>query len=244
MGTLLPLSITNVVGKVCSIQPLLALGLPLAVLPAVLAALPGAGAHARAQTTPDEVPLADVVEVLFIDRDLVAVDAQGGGQTTQRLRLGEILLWKGSQGKVGMAFTDQRILAVASESAAWAREERLLDEVLPERALLGDRVALAATSRRVLGFTSAGNIIESSLGLRERVLVARTGENVAVLVTDRRALGVSPQAGGFFATPIQLEERVESVEAVSNLATVTTDRRVLIFRGPFGSWEERRRDLR
>ncbi len=199
---------------------------------------------ASGQVIPEEVPLADVLEVLAIDRDLLAVDARSGGQVSLRLRLDERLLWKASQGIVGVAFTDQRLLAVAVGSAAWQEEKWLRDEVRPETALLGDRVALAVTSRRVLGFTSASNLIEGNLGLRERVLAARTGENVAVLVTDRRALGMSPDAGGFFEIPIQLEERLEAVEAASNLVTVTTQRRVLIFRGPFGSWEEKRRQLR
>jgi hypothetical protein len=204
-----------------------------------------AGVGAAAQLPGDEVPLADVLEVLLVDRDLLAVDARTGGQKALRLRLEETLLWKGSQGRVGVAFTDQRILAVASGSAAWQEASLMLDELLPARALLGDRVALAVTSRRVLGFDGgSGNLIESRLGLRERVLAPRTGENVAVLVTDRRALGLSPLIGGFFETPIQLEERLEAVEAGANLATVTTDRRVLIFRAPTGSWEERRRPLR
>jgi hypothetical protein len=193
---------------------------------------------------PDEVPLADLLEILLLDRELLAIDARGGGQLSLRLRLGETLLWKGSQGVVGVAITDQRILAVAVGSAAWQQAERLQGEVIPLGAHFGDRVALAVTSRRVLGFTQAGNLIESSLGLRERVLAASAGENVAVLVTDRRGLGLSPQAGGFFETPIQLEERLESVDSSANLVTVTTQRRVLIFRAPFGSWEERRRPVR
>ncbi len=205
-------------------------------------ALPAEG---RAQLVrPDEVPLADLLEILFIDRELLAIDARGGGQKPLRLRLGENLLWKGSQGSVGFAFTDQRILAVAVRSAAWQQEERLHGEIVPNRALFGDRVALAVTSRRVLGFSQAGNLIESSLGLREQVLAARVGENVAVVVTDRRALGLSPSVGGVFSFPIHLQERLESVDATATVATVTTQRRVLIFRAPFGSWEERNRKLR
>jgi len=202
-------------------------------------------AGSRAQVVrPDEVPLADLLEILLIDRELLAIDARGGGQKALRLRLGENLLWKGSQGSVGLAFTDQRILAVAVQSAAWQEEQRLHDEVVPDSVSFGDRVALAVTSRRVLGFTQAGNLIETPLGLREQVLAVRTGENVAAAVTDRRALGLSPSAGGFFSIPVQLGEKLESVEATANVATVTTHRRVLIFRAPFGSWEERNRKLR
>ena len=48
-----------------------------------------AGAQPR-----DEVPLADVLEILELDRELLAVDARGGGETSIRLRLGERVRWK------------------------------------------------------------------------------------------------------------------------------------------------------
>lgn len=192
----------------------------------------------------DDVPLADILEVLLIDRELVAIDAQGGGQTTLSLRLAEQVAWHAARGAIGVALTDQRILAVAVGSAAWQSENRLRDEVLPERALLGDRVALLATSRRLFGFDGgSGNLVQSALGLRENLLSQRVGENVGVVVTDRRALGLSPVAGGFFPIEINLDERLESVSASANVATVTTSRRVLIFRSPSGTWEIRLRTL-
>ena len=194
---------------------------------------------------PDELPLADVLEVLVLDRQLVAVDARGGGQRELALRLDERVLWTGARGRVGVALTDQRVLAVAVGSGAWQKADRHLDEELPGDALLGDRVALVVTSRRILGFDGgSGNLVESRLGIRERVLALRAGENVAIAVTDRRALGLSPMVGGFFEAKLSLVERLESLTAAANLATVTTDRRVLIFRAPSGSWEQRLRTLR
>jgi hypothetical protein len=194
---------------------------------------------------PGEVPLADVLEVLLLDRQLVAIDARGGGQKELPLRLEERVLWSGARGQVGVALTDQRVLAVAAGSGAWQQTDRQRDEELPGDALLGDRVAVVVTSRRALGFDGgSGNLVETRLGVRERVLALRAGENVAVVVTDRRALGISPFVGGFFEVKISLVERFESLTAAANLATVTTDRRVLIFRAPSGSWEERRRTLR
>jgi hypothetical protein len=202
-------------------------------------------AAVAAAQQPDEVPLADVLEVLVLDRQLVAVDARGGGQRELALRLQERVLWTGARGRVGVALTDQRVLAVAAGSAAWQETDRQLDEVLPGDALLGDRVALVVTSRRVLGFDGgSGNLVESRLGVRERVLALRAGENAAVVVTDRRALGLSPMVGGFFEAKLSQVERFESLTAAANLATVTTDRRVLIFRAPSGSWEQRLRTLR
>ena len=96
-GCLLPLKNTNVTRKTCAALVLLAHLL-----------LPGVcGAQLSG---PDQVPLADLLEILFLDRELLAIDAAGGGQRALRLRLDENLLWKDSQGRVGMAVTNQRIL--------------------------------------------------------------------------------------------------------------------------------------
>ncbi len=203
-----------------------------------------AAAPARAQRVAGEVPLADVLEILVVDRDLLAIDAAGGGQTVERLRLDESVVWKGARGKVGVIITNQRILAVATQSSSWQEVDYGRAERRPESALLGERVALAITSERVLGFNGgSGNLVEYRLGPREQVVEARAGENVGVVVTDRQALGLSPFLGGFFAIPLALGDPIEAVSAESNLATLTAGRRILIFRATTGSWEERARDL-
>jgi hypothetical protein len=211
---------------------------------ALLLALAAAALPARAQGVAGEVPLADVLDILVVDRELLAIDAAGGGQTVARLRLDETVLWKGARGKVGVIITDQRVLAVASQSGSWQEIDYGRTEQRPESALLGERVALVITSERVLGFNGGtGNLAEYRLGPREQVVVARVGENVGVVVTDRKALGLSPFRGGFFAVPLALGDQIESVTAESNLATLTSNRRVLIFRATTGTWEERKREL-
>ena len=198
-----------------------------------------------AQLVAGEIPLNDVLEVLVVDRDVLAIDAAGGGQTTARLRLDEVVVWKGARGKVGIVFTNRRILAAATRSASWQEMDYRRNEVPPTEALLGDRVALAITSQRVVGFDGgSANLVEYRLRPREQVLTARIGENVGVVVTDRQALGLSPFVGGFFNTPIDLNDPIESVTADSNLATLISKRRLLIFRATTGSWEERPRKLR
>ena len=192
----------------------------------------------------DEVPLAPLLEVMVVDRDLLAFDARSGGQIKERLRLEEEVLWQGSRGQVGAVLTDQRILAVGTGSASWQEVELQRNETLPERALLGDRLLMVVTNRRVIGFGGEpGSLSEQSLGLSEEVIAKRIGENVAVLVTNRRALGLSPFQGGFVARKLWLKEIVESVSAIANLATLRSDRRLLIFRASTLSWEERRREL-
>jgi hypothetical protein len=204
-----------------------------------------AAGAARAQlVTPDEVPLAEVLDVLLVDRDLVAISARQGGQVTERLQLDESVLWLGSRGKVGVAITNRRILAVATGSGSWQETRFLRGEQPPSVPTLGDRVALVLTDRRALGVDgSSGNLVEYRLGPRERLLASQVGANVAVFATERSALGLSPLKGGFFPVSLSAGERIESITTGSNLATLTTDRRVLIFRTPTGTWEERSRDL-
>jgi hypothetical protein len=202
---------------------------------ALLLVMAAASSPASAQGVAGEVPLADVLEILVLDREMLA---------TARLRLDETVLWKGARGKVGVIITDQRILAVASQSGSWQEADYRRTEQRPESALLGERVALVITSERVLGFNGgSGNLAEYRLGPREKVLAARVGANVGVVATDRRALGISPFQGGFFSTALELGDQIEAISAESNLATLTVRRRLLIFRATTGTWEERSRNL-
>ena len=63
-------------------------------------------------------------------------------------------------------------------------------------------------------------------------------------MTNRRALGFSPFAGGFAEISVQLQERIEDISAKANLATVLTNQRLLTFRAPTGAWAETDRKLR
>jgi hypothetical protein len=214
--------------------------------PLLIALLLGAVAARAAEGVPglDEVPLAKLLEVMVVDRELLAFDARGGGQIREELRLEERVLWQGSQGRVGAVLTDQRLLAVGVGSAAWRVVELQLGETPPQEAMLGDRVVMILTNRRVIGFGGEPIALsEQPLGLRESVLARRVGESVAVLVTDRRALGLSPFLTGFAEIKLWLYEKVESVSAAANLATLRSDRRILIFRASTRSWEERRLNL-
>jgi hypothetical protein len=203
----------------------------------------GPSAVSRAQT-PDEIPLEDVLEIVVLERQLLAIDAAGGGQTSVDLQIGEGVIWTGARGRVGVAITERRLLAVAARSAAWQEERWRRTESAPTGALLGDRVALVVTSERALGFNGgSGNLVEYRFGPHEEPVLSRTGANVAVVVTNRNAIGLSPQAGGFFPVDLQLAEEAVDLTARSNLATLRTSRRLLFFRGPSGTWESRRLDL-
>jgi hypothetical protein len=202
-----------------------------------------ASAPAQAQRTRferNEVPLGDLIEIVVLDEELLAVDAEGGGTSTVRRRLGERILWVSTRGLLGVAITDERVLAVGTRGG-WQQVLYERGETPPAGAHLGDRVALVVMRQRVLGFLGNVNrFVETRMGPQDDLRALEVGANVGVVVTEREALGLSPDAGGFFPIRLQLRETIASVVARSNLATVQTDRRVLVFRAPTGTWAERR----
>jgi hypothetical protein len=210
----------------------------LAALALALGAPPGA--HAR-----EESPLAPQLDVVVLPREVVAIDAEGGGSLGERLEIGERVLYAKQRGRVGVVVTDRRLLAVTVRSASWQEARYRNGESPPADVALGDRVALVVTPVRAIGFDGkSGNLVEATLGPQESLLDSVVGQNVAVAVTDRRALGVSAARGGFFELRLRRGERPEQLAALADTVTLQTGRRLLVFRGPTGSWEERRLPLR
>ena len=213
---------------------------------AALAALAAAAALAApgAARAVDEHPLAPQLDVVVLPREVVAIDARGG-QLAERLERGERVLYAKQRGRVGVVVTDRRLLAVTASSGAWQEARYRNGESPPADVALGDRVALVVTPLRAIGLDGkTGNLIEASIGPNERVLDSAVGQNVAAVVSDRRALGVSAHRGGFFEVRLRLGERAQSLRALADTVTLHTGARLLVFRGPTGTWEERRLPLR
>lgn len=193
---------------------------------------------------PGEIPLIDVLQIVALPHQLVAIDAETGSRREIDIELGEPIHFTRTRGRVGIVLTDRRLLAIAAGSGNWQESRYRLHELPPEGAWLGDRVAIALTRTRAIGYDGgSGNIVTRDLGPAEKARAVEIAENVGVVVTDRRALGLSPFAGGFFQIKLQLRERIEGVEASGNFATVRTSRRILTFLAPSGVWSERRLDL-
>jgi len=198
--------------------------------------------HGMARAEPDSgaVPLEDRLQLLVRPRSLLVIDAVTGGQREEALELGERIQARGTDGRVGFAISDRRILAIAAGSGSFQEARFSRGEGLADPPTLGDRVALFVTNRRVIGFDGgSGNLVETRLGPRERVLRTAIGDSVAVAVTTRRALGLSPFRGGFFELSLGLGEAETELSATGDLATLVTGSRILIFRAATGDWEER-----
>lgn len=192
----------------------------------------------------DERATLDVLQIQLVGRDLYAIDGRGG-VLTERLEIGETLNWRGSRGRVGIVLTDRRFLGASSNSSRWQSERYLRTENPPAEALLGEQVAVIVSNKRILGLdANRGTFAVVGLGPLERIVATEVGANVAVVVTTRRALGIAPRLGGFVEIHLTPQEKAPQISVSGNVATVLTPRRLLTFRGPAGSWGERRRKLR
>ena len=100
--------------------------MPLRAAPAALVALLLLASIAHAGR--DDALLAPLLEVQVLDREILAIDAEGGGQRSERIERGEHVLYTRSEGRVGIAVTDRRLLAIATRSGAW-QEARLRKEI-------------------------------------------------------------------------------------------------------------------
>jgi len=208
------------------------------------AALPAAPAPAQVAPPPDDLAISDVLQIVITGRDVLALDARTGGQRSTRLDIDEKVLWSSARGRVGVVLTDHRMLAVSTVSASWQEKRWRRAERPPADVVLGARVAVAASDLRAFGFDGgSGRIVESGLGPREAVWAVNAGDNVGVVVTDRRALGVSAATGGFYPVRIRIDERLDGVSALASVLTLTTNERILIFRAFTRTWEERDRAL-
>lgn len=216
----------------------------LLALPVLLLAS-GLSAQGAAQIArPDEVVLEDLIAVQVLGREVVAFDLQGSGQLVERLELDEEVLHTASRGRVALVLTNRRMLGATPRSASWQSERYRLTEQPQEHAWISQSLAVVVTEKRALAFFGTGNWAEARLGPHEELRTTRVGPATAVVITDRRALGISTGTGGFFEVSLRLNEAVESVQALSDVATVTTSQRVLVFKGPSGLWVERSRPLR
>jgi hypothetical protein len=216
---------------------------PVALLACVALLLMYGVARGGAQSLTPKLPLLDQLEIVHLDRDLVALGA-AGGDTRVRLELDERLVWTGTRGLVGAAVTNRRLLLVAAGRGIWQQVRFLRDEEPSTGAWVGERVVLAHTSRRVLGFSAiGGNVSEYRLGPNEHLVAVEVAEGVGVALTDRKALGFSSRLGNFSELSLGVREHVESLDVSAELATVTTVRRLLVFRGTGGVWGDRRREL-
>jgi len=200
----------------------------------LLLALPGSGA---ADPAGDDGLDADVVSIVPLERRVLAVNPVTGPVAETALDVNETVLVFRTQGRLGVAVTNRRLLGITSRSAVWAELRLRVSEAEPEPELvIEDRLALVRLRARVAGITSASpiwNFVE--LAGDENVREVVSAAQVAAVVTDRRAIGFSA-GSGFVAEPLGSTERLERSSADDRSVQIVTSSRVLVFQKGARRW--------
>lgn len=94
---------------------------------------------------------------------------------------------------------------------------------------------------RLYGFQGqAGRWKVEELDTREEGPRMLVGENVAAVITDRRALAFSAFTGGFFTQNLSLDEMIVEDMVNDNVVILSTVTRRLVFRSQLAVWTELR----
>jgi len=180
---------------------------------------------------------ADVLDVQIVDDELIGI-RDGAPATRKRLQRGETVEWRGARGTVGGVLTNRRFLAVSSTSSGW-REVRLLRDDGPAQIVLGANVLLCITEKRIIALPGpAGELTEERLGPGESVIESSANEQVAAVVTNRRAFGYSSLSADATVARLNVQEELDSLKVLATTVSLRTTRRLLIFRSSTGAWVE------
>ncbi len=182
----------------------------------------------------DPGPALDSIGIFEVHRDLIAT-RDGRSMLTIRLENHEDVVWRGARGRVGAVITDRRVLTVSQTSAGWS-EVRIRDDEGTPIPDLGGRIAFVRTEKRLIWQPAMGSARVLRLGAGERVLHSDAGENLAIAVTNRRAIGVSGRLGVSSHRDIRARERFRTLQVQDGAGAVETSRRLLVFSGSRGVW--------
>jgi hypothetical protein len=186
-------------------------------------------------------PVEDQIDVVAVDRRLLAVNGRTGNVIEERLERGEELIWYENRGQIGVAATTLRLLGVTARAGNWRELRYRLseNEPLPSAFYLGDRVALVPLATRLVAMgQKSSRWSELRLGPREWVEIVEADDNVGYARTSRRLIGFPSEGSGFAEVALTPGEGHESTSIEDDSVTVTTDRRVLLFRVGGGRWTE------
>jgi RecB family exonuclease len=130
-----------------------------------------------------------------------------------------------------------RILAAFLTTMLFVQPTSRADEVERSLFLVVEADGVIASN------TQTGRFDRLDLAAKERILDYKTGNAVAVVVTNQRFAGYAVLAGGWQTLRREAGEEHESIQAEDYAATVVTDDRLLNFNGRTGAWRQIRRSV-
>ena len=180
----------------------------------------------------------DRVALTVVDDKLFAVVA-GGSSVELRLDLGEQVVELQSQGLIGIAVTTRRLLAIQPRAGSFAELRFRVSEGPGSIGALHlrDRLAIVELPTRLVAYTAQPAAwFEIGLGPGEKPREVISDQNVAAIITPRRAIGFSPLSNGFVEFTLLPTEDLERSTLASDSVTLVLPHRILIFRAGDRLW--------
>jgi hypothetical protein len=162
-----------------------------------------------------------------------------GASVVRKLDLGEAVVELHSQGLIGVAVTNRRLLAIHPRAADFAELRFRVSEGPGSIGALHlrDRIAVAELPARLVAFSAdLASWFELSLGPGEKPREVLSDENVAAIVTPRRAIAFSPRSNGFVEFTLLPTEDLERSTLADDSITLVLPHRILIFRAGDKLW--------
>ena len=163
----------------------------------------------------------------------------GGSSVELKLDLGEDVVELQSQGLIGVAVTTRRLLAIQPRSGSVAELRFRVSEGPGSIGALHlrDRLLIAELPTRLVAYSAQpATWFALSLGPGEKPREVISDQNVAAIVTPRRAIGFSPLSNGFVEFTLLPGEDVERSTLASDSVTLVLAHRILIFRAGAKLW--------
>jgi len=162
----------------------------------------------------------------------------GEGITRQVLGAGEQVLVMEARGVTGFVQTTTRLFGFSGKLQRWvsitiSTSERILKWSVTPRMIIvqGDQATYGFQSDR-------GRWKREPWGAGESLQNSAVKDSIAVLVTGRRALGVSAFTGGFFSRDLPVGNQIHDIQINDNVVILHLSDFMLVFRSGLAIWTE------
>ena len=178
----------------------------------------------------------DLVDIIEVENKIYAI-VSSGKKFTFDLERRESVQWLNTRGYLAAFLTNLRFVVISYKSDDWQIAPLKLSESKNNVPGLSPTLALLTTEDRAIVFDARSQrFVEKQFPLRDDLLAAEIGEQIAIVVTSSRAFGVASGSSSFAQVHLKLNETIEDIKISSNRATVRTQDRLLTFLGRNASW--------
>ncbi len=203
----------------------------------VLVILVAGGSRCEADQALAQAVMTDQVSITSGKGQLFGITATEG-IARQFLASGEDILVMEAKGVTGFVHTSHRLLGLSGKLQRWA------DITLssPEKIVqwwVTPRMVIVQGREAVYGFQSdAGRWKKESWGAGELFVESVVEDHIAVLVSNRRALGFSAFTGGFYSQDLLPGNSIQDMEVNDNVVILHLSGTTLVFRSGLAIWAE------